>query len=185
MPSTWFTADFHFGHSNIIRYRNRPFRDVAEMDQAILERLNASVKPNDSLYFLGDFCIGGKTRALTYRKQIRCKEIFAVPGNHDKDISKLVEAFTWLSNLAEISIHGQPIVLCHYAMRVWNRSSHGAWHLYGHSHGNLPDLPGSLSMDVGVETHDFHPWHFDEVTARMAERMKERIAAGTRLEIDS
>jgi hypothetical protein len=28
----------------------------------------------------------------------------------------------------EISIHGQPIVICHYAMRVWNRSHHGAWH---------------------------------------------------------
>ena len=64
MPDTWFTADFHFGHSNIIRYCSRPFRDVAEMDQAVLERLNASVRDNDVLYFLGDFCIGGKARAL-------------------------------------------------------------------------------------------------------------------------
>jgi calcineurin-like phosphoesterase family protein len=44
---------------SIIRYCNRPFRDVVEMDQTILERLNASVKLNDTLYFLGDFCIGG------------------------------------------------------------------------------------------------------------------------------
>ena len=51
MPDIWFTTDFHFGHSNIIRYCNRPFRDVAEMDQTILERLKASVKPNDTLYF--------------------------------------------------------------------------------------------------------------------------------------
>jgi hypothetical protein len=29
-------------------------------------------------------------------------------------------------------------VLCHYAMRVWNRSHHGAWHLYGHSQGESP-----------------------------------------------
>jgi len=33
-------------------------------------------------------------------------------------------------------------------------------------------------MDVGVDTHDFRPWHFDEVRARMAQRMKERTAAG-------
>jgi calcineurin-like phosphoesterase family protein len=59
MPDIWFTTDFHFGHSNIIRYCNRPFRDVVEMDQTILERLNASVKLHDTLYFLGDFCIGG------------------------------------------------------------------------------------------------------------------------------
>jgi calcineurin-like phosphoesterase family protein len=112
-----------------------------------------------------------------YRNQIRCKNIFAVPGNHDKETRKLTEVFSWLSSLAEISVHGQPRVLCHYAMRVWNRSNHGAWHLYGHSYGNLPDIPGSLSMDVGVDTHDFHPWHFDDVRARMAERMKERTAA--------
>ncbi len=64
MPNIWFTADFHFGHSHIIRYCNRPFRSVAEMDQAILDRLNASVKVNDILYFLGDFCIGSKAKAL-------------------------------------------------------------------------------------------------------------------------
>lgn len=148
------------------------------MDQAILERLNNSVKHNDILYFLGDFCIGGKARALAYRKQIRCERIFAVPGNHDKETRKLTDAFSWLNNLAEVSVHGQPIVLCHYAMRVWNRSSHGAWHLYGHSHGNLPEIAASLSMDVGVDAHDFCPRHFDEIRAYMAARMKERIAAG-------
>jgi calcineurin-like phosphoesterase family protein len=51
MPNIWSTADFHFGHSNIIRYCNRPFRSVEEMDQTILDRLNASVKANDILYF--------------------------------------------------------------------------------------------------------------------------------------
>jgi calcineurin-like phosphoesterase family protein len=55
MPDTWFTADFHFVHSNIIRYCNRPFRDVAEMDQTILERLNSSVKAMTSSTFLAIF----------------------------------------------------------------------------------------------------------------------------------
>ena len=172
MPNIWFTADFHFGHSNIIRYCNRPFRSVEEMDQTILERLNASAKANDILYFLGDFCIGSKARALQHREQIRCRKIFALAGNHDKEARKLTEEFSWLNNLAEISIHGQPIVLCHYALRVWNRSHHGAWHLYGHSHGNLPDTPTSLSMDVGVDTHDFRPWHFDQINLLMTEKAK-------------
>ena len=69
--------------------------------------------------------MGGKARALAYRKQIRCKRICAVPGNHDRETRKLTDAFSWLNNLAEISVHGQPIVVCHYAMRVWNRSNHG------------------------------------------------------------
>jgi calcineurin-like phosphoesterase family protein len=167
MPNTWFTADFHLGHKNIIRYCNRPFDSVEAMNCAILERLNSSVKTNDVLYFLGDFCIGPKARALALRREIRCKKIFAVPGNHDKDTRKLTQEFSWLGDLAEVSISGQRIVLCHYAMRVWNHSSHGAWHLYGHSHGRLSAPDGSLSMDVGVDTHDFSPWSFDEIRDRM------------------
>jgi calcineurin-like phosphoesterase family protein len=79
VPDTWFTADFHLGHANIIRYCNRPFAIVEEMDQAILERLNGSVKVNDTLYFLGDFCMGSQTRVIAYRRRIRgfspCPEI--------------------------------------------------------------------------------------------------------------
>src|SRR5713101_6073216 len=142
MPDIWFTADFHLGHKNIIRYCNRPFETVEEMNQAILERLNARVKANDILYFLGDFCIGPKARASELRQQIRCKKIFAVPGNHDKDTRKLTQEFSWLDALAEVSLNG-------------------------HSHGRLPDQGTSLSMDVGVDTHDYGPWHFDEIRDRM------------------
>ena len=80
MPDIWFTADFHLGHKNIIRYCNRPFETVEEMNHTILERLNACVKANDILYFLGDFCIGPKARAAELRKQIRCKKILGSPG---------------------------------------------------------------------------------------------------------
>jgi RHS repeat-associated protein len=57
----------------------------------------------------------------------------------------------------------------YYERRSKNRPHHvrGAWHLYGHSHGNLPDDPLALSMDVGVDSHDFRPWHFDEIQAVM------------------
>ena len=66
-----------------------------------------------------------------------------------------------------VSIHGQLIVLCHYALRVWNRSNRGSSHLFGLSHGRLPQVANALSMDVGVDTHDFRPWHFDEIKALM------------------
>ncbi len=69
MADTWFTSDFHLGHFNIIRYCNRPFADTQEMNEAIVERMNASVKPNDVLYFLGDFCMGGPKAVALYRNQ--------------------------------------------------------------------------------------------------------------------
>jgi len=48
-----------------------------------------------------------------------------------------------------------PVVLCHYAMRTWDRSHYGSYHLYGHSHGKLERH--GWSMDVGVDCFDFYP----------------------------
>jgi calcineurin-like phosphoesterase family protein len=89
--------------------------------------------------------------------------------NHDKVTRKSQSIFASWNSLSEIHVGKQGIVLCLYAMRVWPHSGRGAWQLYGHSHGNLPDDPLSLSMsmDVGVDSHDFRPWHFEEVQAIM------------------
>ena len=63
----WFTADFHLGHSNIIRYCGRPFASASEMDEEILACVNESVKPEDELYFLGDFASADRRRWLIGR----------------------------------------------------------------------------------------------------------------------
>ena len=55
-------------------------------------------------------------------------------------------------------------------MRVWNKSGHGRWQLFGHSHGNLPDDPKSLSIDVGVDCHGYHPISFEKVRSLMAKK---------------
>lgn len=59
----------------------------------------------------------------------------------------------------------QVIVLCHYALRVWDRSHYGSWHLFGHSHGHLPGL--GLSLDIGVDCHGYRPLSLAEVADNM------------------
>ena len=122
MPETWFTADFHLGHQNIIRYCNRLFGTVADMDPQIIDRLNASVKEHDLLYFLGDFCRGTGKEALAYRRRMWCKNIFSIEGNHGAGAKKICAGFGWWKQLAEVRVRDQLIVLCHYAMRVWHHS---------------------------------------------------------------
>jgi len=70
MLDIWFTADFHFGHFNVIRYCNRPFAGTQEMNDAVVYRLNACAKPHDVLYFLGDFCLGRPADVIAYRKRL-------------------------------------------------------------------------------------------------------------------
>jgi len=50
-------------------------------------------------------------------------------------------------------------------------------HIYGHSHGRLPEVPHSLSMDVGVDTHDFRPWRYDEIADIMRKKTEARALA--------
>lgn len=176
----WFTADTHFGHNNIIRYSNRPFTSVEEMDDVIINNINNLVQPGDTLWFLGDFCFGPRDPerfyrvAESYRNRIECNNIILIWGNHDPNrfahkreerdsAGKFRRLFKDDYDLKQTTVMGQKIVLCHYAMRVWDKSHHGAWHLYGHSHGSLPDDPNSLSFDCGVDCHDYKPLNFNEV----------------------
>jgi calcineurin-like phosphoesterase family protein len=137
MTNIFFTSDTHFGHKNIIEYSKRPFASVEEMDDALIENINREVKPNDLLYHLGDWAMWRGHEG--YRRRIHCRNIVLILGNHDRHQSKLRPLFLDIHPILHTKIDGRNFSLCHYAMRVWPKSHHGAWHLYGHSHGSLPD----------------------------------------------
>jgi calcineurin-like phosphoesterase family protein len=166
----WLTSDTHFGHSNIAIYSDRPWKTLLpnvtnpdgspcyqvhtiDMDRELIENINRLVKPDDRLFHLGDFAF--KNPGF-YRRQIKCKNMYSVFGNHDKDNPEFRSLFKEITIRFETTlgdgVRTRKVVLDHYAMRVWNRSHHGVYHAYGHSHGSLPDDPHSLSMDVGVDS---------------------------------
>jgi calcineurin-like phosphoesterase family protein len=161
----FFIADTHFGHSNIIKYCNRPFVSIQKMDNALINNWNSKVKPKDLVYHLGDFSFGTNTGNI--RKSLN-GDIILIKGSHDKDAMKIYNAFKAVYDLKTISINKQDITLCHYAMRVWNKSHYNSWHLYGHSHGMLP--PQGKSWDVGVDNNKFFPLSIDEIADIMKNR---------------
>ena len=81
-PKIWFTSDTHFGHKNIIKFSERPFSDVEEMDEVMIRRWNEVVGKDDTVYHLGDFAFlsTGKLRQLISRLN---GKICLVNGNHD------------------------------------------------------------------------------------------------------
>ena len=163
----WVTSDTHFRHANIIKYCKRPFASVEEMDQKLLENINAKVKKNDTLYHLGDFA---KSDVAYFRNRINCDNIILILGNHDRIpyTSPLFRAVKDM-HVIKTTIDGEPkdIVLCHYALKVWNKSHYGAWHLYGHSHGDLPDDETALAFDAGVDCHNYSPINLADIKAIM------------------
>lgn len=168
---TFFASDYHLGHANVIKYDKRPFKDVWEMDEEIIKRHNDVVFPGDDFYFLGDFCFNN--RAEEYIQRLNGNKFF-IKGNHDR--SEIVKQYkkygTYLGELAEVVVNSQRIILCHYAMRVWNKSHRGVWHLYGHSHHSLPDNKDSLSFDVGINGagYNYTPLEFADVAKIMSKK---------------
>lgn len=163
MADVWFTADHHFGHARIIEIAPRPFASVNEMDVEMIRRWNDRVKPGDLVYHLGDFAFGDHNKylpVLNGQKRL-------IIGNHDHS-NRVKKAKGWatVDGLLCINVQDTPIVLCHYGLRVWNRSHYGALHFYGHSHGSLPG--DSQSCDVGVDVWDFRPISLSEIKERLA-----------------
>lgn len=176
----WFTSDLHFDHANIIEYSKRPFTNVEDMNLALLDNLNTSVKAADRLFILGDFCMAwSKARPEHWLGQINCKNIYFIFGNHDKPLRKnealCQKYFKWYGDLLEFKDLSPRIIMCHYALRVWNNSHHGSWHLYGHSHGSLMDDITMRSIDVGVDCNNYKPFHYDEIAVLMNKKQPKAV----------
>lgn len=180
MCAVHFTSDLHFGHARVIEHARRPFASVDDMDAALADNWRRAVAPGDRVYILGDLSFHKPDRTLSIVSSLPGQK-FLILGNHDRIDGAKWEAvrrcFVWIRPYEEIAVDDQKIVLLHYALRVWNRSHHGSWHLYGHSHGSLVDDPHARSMDVGVDAHaarlsrareDYRPMTLAGVAAHMA-----------------
>jgi calcineurin-like phosphoesterase family protein len=172
----FFTSDLHLSHRNIIKYCNRPFADASQMNEEIILRWNSTVQPHDKVFIVGDVSFE-KDREKTTRMLRRLNgSKHVVWGNHDKEMKHaIIEAGCHdCGDLHSITVPpesnrgvSQRIVLCHYAMRVWDQSHRGVWHLFGHSHGTMPDDQYSLSCDVGVDAWDFYPVSMEQLNKLM------------------
>lgn len=81
--TTFFTSDTHFGHARIIELSDRPFKDVKHMNEMIVHNWNALVRPDDTVYHLGDVALGPIEDSLKYIERLNGIKILVV-GNHDR-----------------------------------------------------------------------------------------------------
>lgn len=174
--ATFFTSDTHFDDEYAIPYFHRPFKSVDEMNAVMVETWNRLVTDDDTVYHLGDCTLGDIHHFRKWASQLH-GSIKILPGSHDspwlKDFvdDEKVQVIAPLVSLEfpELIVGTSPqvIVMCHYSMQAWDRSNHGAWHLFGHSHGKLKGI--GLSFDVGMDCTDFAPLSLETVASKMAD----------------
>jgi len=172
----WFTSDHHFGHANIIKYTDRPFKDVQEMDTELIRRWNDLISDDDYVIHLGDFTLG--ENAVKYFEHLNGHiSVLGNPWHHDRRWLPARHESLYTGSgervhirppLDVVETNKVPIVLCHYPLAIWDRKHYGAWHLHGHSHGGYKGK--GFIHDVGVDNNNFRPVSISEIRVIMEKK---------------
>jgi calcineurin-like phosphoesterase family protein len=171
MSNIFFTSDTHFSHSNIIKYCNRPYKDILEMNEALISNWNNLVKKGDLVYHLGDFGFGSFEDLKKIRERLN-GEICFIRGNHDKTIKNQASLFTWVKEYYEMKLDKIDIILCHYPFLTWNKEYHGSIALSGHTHSDKRVVTQSKKgIHVGVDAWNYTPVSWDQIK-NLAERIE-------------
>ena len=171
----WFSSDQHWSHKNIIKYCHRPFNSTHLMNKVMTERWNSVVKPEDTVYHLGDIAFGGKKKLVSLRERLN-GTIYLVRGNHDGSITKMTDAGFIVIPPGYRKIGGVKFRLTH---RYKNKSfPRYLWTIFGHQHAIYPpdELEGvdyrQKSINVCVDYWNYYPISIDQI--------KEIIRGGTK-----
>jgi len=173
------TADTHFLDPQACRRYGRPFESTAAMDDALVERINATVGERDVLLHVGDFASppewNADTRRATeaLRERIACRRIVLVRGNQDprrkwfeRMFHEVHDRLSFRLDLAD----GTRVraVVDHYPTRMWHGWVSGAVHLHGHAHAAIDEI--GRSTDVGVDCWNYEPVPLVELVTALARR---------------
>lgn len=112
-----------------------------------MDAWNSVVSPGDVVYHLGDFSLRPVETIQGLLKKLHGTKHLIV-GNHDRTHG--VTGWSSVREMDKIDVDGQSVFLCHYPMREWPGMWQGTVHLYGHVHGNLQPMPGSMEVSADV-----------------------------------
>jgi calcineurin-like phosphoesterase family protein len=179
---TWFTSDHHYGHANIIKYCDRPFADVHEMNFGMTQAWNRVVAPDDLVYYLGDLAMNAQL-VPSLLEQLNGNKIL-IPGNHDKCWEKkdkkkhwrefyLDAGFQSIEQSMRLNIARNSVLLNHFPYR--NESTpeqkyfqqrpidEGGWLIHGHVHNRWKC--SGRQINVSVEMWNFEPVSMEDIIA--------------------
>ena len=154
----WFISDTHFNHDNIIKYCNRPFDNVKEMDKYMIQRWNSVVKEGDIIYHLGDFALGLSREEYEKLVGRLNGNITLICGNHDRKGRNFFIGVGF-NGFYKKNLRLGKYILTHRPLAV-EQIPEGHLNLHGHKH-NYGNLRSDKYMNLCVEMLDYKPVWLD------------------------
>lgn len=164
----FFTSDLHLGHENILRFMDRPFSSVEEMDEVLIDNYDSMVTDKDTVYILGDLSFRADM-ALMNKKFARLRgKKHLIIGNHDKYSRYNTNLFREMCDYKLIIHERQRIAMMHYPLLEWNFQRYGSLMLHGHIHSDGAyneenRKNGILRYDVGVDANRYYPVSLEQI----------------------
>ena len=158
--ANYYIADLHIGHENILKFDNRPFVNINEMHQTIVDNWNRVVRGDDTVYILGDFCWAKESEWPFYLGPLAGQKVL-IRGNHDpKEFSRTTRKFfSDVKDYKEITDSGKHVILSHYPI-PFHKADYNpdCWMLYGHVHTTREyDHMVKLRREIKAShTEDYH-----------------------------
>lgn len=152
-------SDTHFGHANIIKYAERPFDSVEEMNEAMVENWNSVVKQGDKVYHLGDVTMNSKS--LDILSRLNGRKVL-IKGNHDTQKLKFYTPhFYDIRGSHELD----NFILTHIPVALEQSARYPQGNIHGHLHEK--NMDNHWYINVSVEQINYTPIAFDDIRQRI------------------
>lgn len=168
LQDIWFWSDLHFGHNNIIKFSDRPYVDIYDMDEKLIYNFNQKVKVNDISIWVGDVSFKSSQESKRIMHRLNGYKILIV-GNHDFEKKKGVKAmaFDEVHLVYNLQFNDTVVAFTHYPM---DNLPLGWFNVHGHVHKN-----GHHADEVNMPTHynvnceflDYKPINMEQLIARI------------------
>ena len=157
----FYTADHHFSHANIIKYENRIFLDIDEMNVFMAQKWNEVVSENDIVYHLGDFSFD---KPALFLRKLKGRKIL-VRGNHDRITAThyIKAGFEKVEKEILVKDGDKRIVLSHKPKTIWDGMYEGVYHFHGHLHSKNTESFVPNRYNVGVDVWNYYPKTANEI----------------------
>lgn len=160
MSKIWLISDTHFYHTNIIKYCNRPFNNVNEMNNTIIENWNSLINKNDTVFHLGDFGFSKNGDLKEIGNKLNGSTKYLIKGNHDSESDDFYKECGFNKIFEFPIIYKDFFILSHKPIQLNDIGE--LKNIFGHIHNNI-NLNDKNHLSISVETINYYPISFKQI----------------------